>query len=582
MLPRPRISPAIALPVLVCLALLLAGTWALPLLDRDEPRFARATVEMIERGDWIVPWFNGEYRFDKPPLTYWMMAVGYAVAGYGELGARLHSVASAAAVAALLFVLGARMFSAAVGLASALAWATCLQVFVHGRLAVADMPMVLAVLAAHLALWELLLSSREAPDRRWALLLWVALALGFLAKGPIAVASPAITLLLTRVFLGRRGLPWRRLEAIWGLPLALILVGAWGIPALARTGGAFWDVGIGEHVVRRGVESFNDRPVVPFYYLVTVFLSLFPWSPMLGQVTVELRRNWRDHKNRFLLAWILGPFLVFSFYTTQLPHYTMPAFPALLLLMFRRGADPSLFPIASRRFFHGLHAVFGILLLALAGYLVWLPLQGDLSRLRWSLLSLIAVLLSLQWTAVAVVRAAGRARREEGDRPRHGLRPALAGVLAAVVFATLLALTVRPLSASIRLRPHIAGLPEGARLVGRGYSEPSLVFYAGAPWEFGDAPDLEALMAGPDPFLVLYRLDERGLDRLLRPGADAPFPEQTERAAREGGVPRALIDSDLERVRVQGFNWARSTWTDLILFYRAGPPPPSSPGSRRV
>ena len=73
---------------LLTLAMLLPGTGTLPLIDRDEPRFAQATVEMIARHDWIVPTFNGNDRFDKPILTYWLMRAGYAVCGVGEWGAR--------------------------------------------------------------------------------------------------------------------------------------------------------------------------------------------------------------------------------------------------------------------------------------------------------------------------------------------------------------------------------------------------------------------------------------------------------------------------------------------------------------
>jgi len=70
-----RLGASLLLAI-VSATILLAGTASLPLLDRDEPRFARATIEMLERGDWVVPYFNDEYRFDKPPLTYWLMAVG--------------------------------------------------------------------------------------------------------------------------------------------------------------------------------------------------------------------------------------------------------------------------------------------------------------------------------------------------------------------------------------------------------------------------------------------------------------------------------------------------------------------------
>ena len=561
---RPVIRPEWVL-VGVCLAVLLAGTWALPLLDRDEPRFAHATVEMMQRGDWVVPYFNNEYRFDKPPLTYWMMAAGYAVFGVSELGARIHSVLAAVLATLVIFAFGRRLFSQRAALGAAFAWATCLQVFLHGRLALADMPMVLAVLLAHWALYELLFESASAAIGRWQVTLWLALALGFLAKGPIAVIVPALTLLFLRLFLGRRGLPWRRLRIEIGLPVALALVGAWGIPALLRTGGAFWDVGIGEHVVRRGVVAFNDRPVVPFYYLVTIFLSLFPWSANLGQVWVELRRNWRDDKNKFLLAWVLGPFLVFSFYTTQLPHYTMPAYPALLLLIFRSGVDPAKFPAASRAIWWGLHALFGTLFVGVILWASLAPVEGEVGGLAVPISALAAALLGLQVAALAYAR---HRHREGPGGPARLPAASLLAVGVAVVATTVFATTVRPLSAPVRLAALFETMPAETDYFARGYAEPSLIFYADAFWNLDGDPPGRELLQGDGPLLFVYSAGETGLDRIFRPGGGS-FPagtidDATERAA----VPGFLRDSDLERTVIRGFNFARSTWTELVVFYR--------------
>ena len=72
--------------------LLVPGTSSLPLIDRDEPRFAQATREMVDNGEWIIPTFNHDVRFDKPVLTYWMMRGGYVLFGVNEFGARFHSM----------------------------------------------------------------------------------------------------------------------------------------------------------------------------------------------------------------------------------------------------------------------------------------------------------------------------------------------------------------------------------------------------------------------------------------------------------------------------------------------------------
>ena len=85
--------------LVLALMLYLPGTATIPLMDRDEPRFAHATVEMMERDSWAIPYFNGAYRFDKPPLTYWWMRLHYALLGVNELSARLHSLLAVYGVA---------------------------------------------------------------------------------------------------------------------------------------------------------------------------------------------------------------------------------------------------------------------------------------------------------------------------------------------------------------------------------------------------------------------------------------------------------------------------------------------------
>lgn len=557
----------LAIVVAASLALLIAGSAALPLLDRDEPRFARATVEMIARGDWVVPFFNDSYRFDKPPLTYWLMAAGYGVFGVTEFGARVHSIIAATLAAALLFLFGRRLFSTRVGFVAGFAWVTCLQVYVHGRLALADMPMVLSVLVTHWALYELLLAPAARHETRWVATLWCSLAIGFLAKGPIAVISPALTLVFTRLFFGRRPLPWRRLRVPLGLPLLLTLIGAWGIPALIRTSGQYWQVGIGEHVVRRGLVAFNERPIIPLYYVATIFLSLFPWSPALGQAVFELRTNWNDDTNKFLCAWVLGPFLVFSFYSTQLPHYTLPAFPALLLLVFRRGAVPTHATPGSRRLYYGLHALFATLITSLVAYLLTLSLPAEIDGLRRSGIALAAVLLALQASAVLFARAASRSSASAASLSA-GYAPALVAVIAAAMATTVFATSMRPLTLPHVLQQRFLTMPDTTRYLARGYTEPSLVFYADSTWDLGAKRPTRDLLGQDGPLFLLYRVNERGLDRVLRPRAEAVAFESIDTAAKHAAVPRWLIDSDLQRELVQGFNFARATWTELVVFYR--------------
>src|SRR5947208_9551717 len=137
------------------------GTWSIPLIDRDEPRFAEASREMIERGDYIVPYFNNQLRLDKPPLTYWAQTLSYCVFGENDFAARFPSAIAAALTALVIFIWGTRLRGKELGWRAAIIFTLSLQTFIHAKAAVADMWLVLFVTLAHLSGSEILQHSRR-------------------------------------------------------------------------------------------------------------------------------------------------------------------------------------------------------------------------------------------------------------------------------------------------------------------------------------------------------------------------------------------------------------------------------------
>ena len=329
----------------------LLGTWSLPLIDRDEPRFAEAAREMIERDDYIVPYFNDDYRFDKPPLIYWLMCASYGLFGETDFAARLPSVLAAAAICALLFLWGVDAFgSYQRALLAAALFGTCLQTFMHARAAVADMVMILFMSGAYWVGWRLL-EARSAPAARqlamWAVFA-VCLGLGFLTKGPVAWL-PLLPLLAMGAVM-KRGWAFQ-LAGVASLLAAAGLVLVWAVPALRMTDGEYFDVGIGKHVVQRSLDVMEGHgagdalgyiALLPLYF-VTVFISFFPGSLLLP---AHVRSLWRRRPGRFSLylgLQVLLVFVVFSLLKTKLPHYTLPAFPALAMwLALQLGDNPRL------------------------------------------------------------------------------------------------------------------------------------------------------------------------------------------------------------------------------------------------
>ncbi len=349
---NPPLQPAIRKFLLLfagCLLFHLAGTWTLPLIDRDEPRFAEASREMIERSDYLVPFFNNRYRFDKPPLTYWFQTASYRLLGESDFAARFPSAVAAAFTALLLLAWGRRLGDERIGWWAAIMFTICFQTFLHAKAAVADMWLVLFVTAAHWAGYELLrdhLSKalnqpstlEPQPSPAWWWFFYLSLAGAFLAKGPIGW-TPLLAVAVTKFFLPDVKLN-RRFLFFTGLLLTLSIVATWGIPALLRTNGEFFRIGIGRHVVARSVgameghggKSFATYLIALPFYFVIIFLTFFPWAFSLPRLAMRLWRK-RDPLDNYLIAAAAVIFVVFTLMKTKLPHYTLPAFPLLALLL---------------------------------------------------------------------------------------------------------------------------------------------------------------------------------------------------------------------------------------------------------
>ena len=329
---------------------------------------------MIQRTDYVVPYFNNQLRLDKPPLAYWAQVASYRIFGEGDFSARFPSAIAAALTALVIFAWGRRIGAAELGWWAAIIFTLSLQTFVHAKAAVADMWLVLFVTIAHWAGYELL--QRPTPNaqrptfniqRRWWWTFYLSLALGFLAKGPIAWI-PLLTVVIT-IVLGRDWQLARHFKILRGTLLMLAVIALWGIPALVQTHGEFFAVGIGRHVVGRslatmeghGASSFGMYLLLLPFYFVTIFVSFFPWSIKLPWL---VRRLWRKdeagvirlrqgygrqgdpgysngHKlDNYVVTGIGIIFVIFTLVATKLPHYTLPAFPLLALLLARhwRGA----------------------------------------------------------------------------------------------------------------------------------------------------------------------------------------------------------------------------------------------------
>jgi len=351
---RPFRTALIFFAAVVLLALPQAAL--LPLLDRDEPRFAEASREMIQSGNYVIPTFNGQPRYAKPPLIYWCQAACFRVFGENAFAARLPSLLATAGTAVLLLAWGRALGSFELGAIAALSYAFCFQTIQQGRVATADALLVFFMTLTVYAGWRLIPlavpTGRKAAWRFWGIVLTLALAGGLLAKGPEALLA------ILPLFWCLRKNGWRVFFALKAIgSLALLLFACWGVPALVQSHGDYFRVGIGEDVVHRSVSGMQGHGASTFgwyllllpFYFVWFWLSALPWSPLLITRRRQLFGGWKpDETDVYLLLNIALVFLVFTLMVTKLPHYTLPAFPLIALLFARRWVTtrctPSLRP----------------------------------------------------------------------------------------------------------------------------------------------------------------------------------------------------------------------------------------------
>ncbi len=337
--------PGIALLVVVGVALALAGIGLREriLIVGDEALYAAAAREMLERGDWIVPSFNYEPRYQKPILSYWLIGAAYQLFGVNEAAARLPSLVFGAALCALVFALGRKLGDRATGFAAGLVMATNFATVGLSRVVMTDVILCACITAAITgfvyaeAKWQGGGSGRRATGFAFA-----AMAAGFLVKGPVAVIVPALVWLpwlAWHAALGR----WLRRRDVWlGAALFSVIAAPWFIAVHVRTQGAFTRHALGYETFERFLGAPVSSASLPWWgYLATLAPAFFPWSVFLPSVAVAFFARTRQAREArtpdalvaFAAWWALVVYLFFSLGATRVVTYVFPAFPALALLV---------------------------------------------------------------------------------------------------------------------------------------------------------------------------------------------------------------------------------------------------------
>lgn len=404
------------------------------LWDRDEPRNARAAQEMLQRGDWIVPTFNGELRSHKPAMLYWMQMLAYSIFGQSEFTARLPS-----AIAALVGVLaiswlasrlaGEGTFCGPTGFWTGATLATCSLFVMAGRAATPDSCLIaFSTLGITWLVGGLLVAPqhrsrlatsiiKETLQWRWAVAGYAALGGAVLSKGPIGLILPLLVVHTWWLFMHRRAPDfvehsrsrirrflarawailspsqiWRStvvLKTIPGTAIALTISLPWYIAVGVATDGAFLNDFLWRHNVGRAVTSMEGHQGSFLYYPAAVLVGTFPWSLWLIPILwwgIKAKRRGPSTRTAVSLAaaWVGITLLLFTFASTKLPSYITSCYPGVAILIggfLKDFAADIRMPSRAWRTIAGGVAV--IVAIGLATGLIWLSFSEELPLIGW-------------------------------------------------------------------------------------------------------------------------------------------------------------------------------------------------------
>ena len=537
---------------LLCLLLWLPGFFTLPATDRDEARFAQASRQMVDSGDYIRIRFGEEERNKKPAGIHWLQAASVHVLEATRLGAqgqirnqiwayRVPSLAGALLAVLATFHWGRALVGRRAALLGAAMLASSLVLVAEAHIAKTDAALLATVTAA-MGLFGLAYLRPSAFTARQASGFWLLLGLGVLLKGPIGPMVPLLTGITLAVI--DREAPWMRaLRPLWGVPLMIATAAPWFVAIGIATEGRFFEQAVGGDMLSKIGSGEEKHWGPPGFYLLSFGIAAFPGAWL---VLFALPSAWRDRLNpptRFLLAWVVPSWLVFEAVQTKLPHYTLPLFPALMLLGAAWAMDPVRRMPARFWRWAGVATLVGVA----AGMAI--AAQGASWYLLRALLPAGLVLLPL--AALLLFLLLGAARRREFGRA------GLLGALLAVPFYALVLEGVVPRLAPLWVAPRLAevlaervpGLPAGQFGI-TSYSEPSVLFALGQ--------DVRLLRTGSDAAQFLAG----------SPGRVVAVGDRAEVAFRQQATTLSLVPQEI--ASVTGFNYSRGRWVTLLL-YRAGP-----------
>ncbi|HEY2930139.1 MAG TPA: glycosyltransferase family 39 protein [Acidobacteriota bacterium] len=531
----------------LCALLYLPGFSSIPPVDRDEARFAQATRQMLETGDFVQIRFQQEHRYKKPAGIHWLQSAAVLASGRSSRNSiwpyRLPSFAGALLAVMLTFFMATRFYALRPAfLGTALLAGSALLVF-EAHLATADAALLSAVVAAQASLAVLYTQFRKGRVTGLvpSLVFWGAQAAGIMLKGPVVPVCSLVTIVSLAV--ADREWRWlKRLNPAMGLPLTACLVFPWIFAVQGSTGENFFLRAFASDLWPKLTAGRESHGFPPGYYLLLALFTFWPGSLFLLPAVSHAWRLRHEPLERFCLAWIIPCWLLLECVPTKLPHYILPVYPALGLLL------ASLFS-ASNIDQHGrLRAA--LILWTAAGIAM---LAGLFLLQRYFKLDFPVLTAALAATVLLIISGCAAALKQQRVRQAATVCVLGALFLFVPVFGSLL-----PRFDSIWLsrsilqavqKNSVSNDSSGANIGVAGYWEPSLIFLGGSAtkllW-----PQQAAQFLCEEPGRIGVVLDEW----------DASFRYSL--TQRQGSA--AVLET------IRGYNYSKGRW-ETVRLYTARP-----------
>ena len=483
----------------------LIGHQSLEVIDRDEARFAQSSKQMVLSGDLITPYFMDELRAKKPIAIYWLQSASAAIFGHFDIASyRLPSLLGVLAALFLTFRLAASMWPAIPLLPtlSVLLLAATPVLIGEAHLAKTDAVLLAVILCQQFYLWRLyqrFYNHDPLPTGRLFIGFWVFMAIGVLVKGPIAPLI-ALTTILMLVAIDWQ-IKWLAYLAFFrGILILAAITLPWMVAVSYQTDGAFLDIAIRGDFLSK-VHSGQESHGAPFgTYFGLLGLLFWPGIAFSGFLFRQGLQILQHPSSRFCIAWFAGYWLAIEFVPTKLPHYVLPVFPALAMLIAATLLGP--LPPASRfqRYLvlagYGFAAVWGV---GLVGVCFWLAIRYGGRSGGWAFVfaALIGLLVGfVLWRLWQWYRA---------QNLSDLLAICGAGLTVHILLIAGLFASLSQIHIAHRLKDHIASLPDRPAAIALvGYHEPSAIFHLGQDILLLDVKQAAIFMAeAPDGLAVI-------------------------------------------------------------------------------